>query len=209
MKKLVIASLAVIGSVAVAATLALGGGPKLNAFFGAKATSKSFTFDAATGSQFDATSKFDQVVNVETGSSSPIRTVFMPRQIDSLAFGQNERFVEVYPIADENKFPNYSLMIGINNLTHFEIDMGVANDGGGLSYEDGYSIELLDKNYNYAASWYSRFEPNGDGNDTVHIEWDKGDYDGTVVQVFVELEFEKDSADTCLYIESLSLTWDC
>ena len=133
----------------------------------------------------------------------------MARENSSLAFGENGRFVEVHPIADENKLPFYSLTIGINNLTHFEIDMGVVNDGGGLSYEDGYSIELLDENYDYAASWYPRFEPNGDGNDTVHIEWDKGDYDGTVVEVFVQLEFEKDSADTCLYIESLSLAWSC
>ena len=46
--------------------------------------------------------------------------------------------MEAHPIPDENKFPQYSLTIGINSLAHFEIDMGVTNDGGGLGYEDGY-----------------------------------------------------------------------
>jgi len=58
-KTTIIASLlAVIGCAAVVATLALGGGPKLNAVFEAKATSKSFTFDAAAGSQFENTTGF-------------------------------------------------------------------------------------------------------------------------------------------------------
>lgn len=208
MKKTLIAPLlAVIGCAAVVATFALGGGPKLNAVFEAKATSKNFTFNAATGDQFEDTAAYSQTVDVTTGVSDPIITDFMPRNIDSLAFGQNGRFVEAHPIADEGKFPHYDLSIGINNLTHFEIDAGVENDGGGNV--DMYDIELLAKGGLPVMTWNSSFEPDGDGNDTVHIEWDKGDYDGTVVEVFVQLYFNQDSADANLYIESMTLSWDC
>ena len=207
MKKTVIAPLAVIGGAAVVATLALGGGPKLSAIFEAKATGKSFVFGAATGSQFNNTPAVDQVVNVTTGSTDPIWTMFTPREIGSLAFGQNGRFVEAHPIASEDKFPNYGLSIGINNLTHFEIDVGVENDGG--SNVDMYDIELLAKGGLPVMTWNSSFEPDGDGNDTVHIEWYKGDIASTVVEVFVQLFFEKDSADTNLYIESMTLSWNC
>lgn len=207
MKKSIIASFAVIGCAAVAATLALGGSPKLNAIFEAKATSKSFTFNAATGSQFEDTAAYTQIVDVTTGVSDPIITEFMSGDISSLAFGQNGRFVEAHPIAGNYKFPFCSLTIGINNLTHFEIDLGVENDGEGN--EDMYEILLNDKGGNEAEYWGTRFELDGSGNGKKHIEWDKGDYEGTVVEVLIQLEFEKDSADTNLYIEKLSLTWEC
>jgi len=208
MKKMtIIASIVALASAAAITTFALGGGPKIKPFFEAKATSKSFTFNAATGEQFINNPELDQEVKVATGSTDPIMTLFMPMDIGSLAFGQNGRFVEVHPIAGEGKFPNYSLSIGINNLTHFAIDVGVENDGEG--YEDMYDISLNDKGGFPIEQWMSRFKLDGDGNGTVHIEWDKGDYGGTVVGVFAQFDLEEDSPDANLYIESLSLAWDC
>jgi len=202
MKKTIIAPLlAVIGCAAVVATLALGGGPKLNAIFEAKATSKSFTFNAATGDQFES-GLGPQDVNVTTGVSDPIHTTVAPESME-LTFGEGERFVGAEPILGDC---GYSLMIGINNLTHFAIDMGVAND---VDMEDEYSITLLDGDRNQVGDWHSSFELDGDGNGTVHLEWDKGPTDGTVVEVNVSLYSMDDSPDANLYIESLSLTWDC
>ena len=208
-KTAVIASLAVLGCAAVVATLALGGGPKLNALFEAKATDKNFTFDDAAGSQFVNNPAVNQVVDVTTGSSDPIKTVFVPRDISSLAFGEGGRFVEAHPIADVEE-AYYSLKIGINNLTHFEIDVGVVNDVvDGLDGKDVYEIQLRDEEYHIVKDETSNFKLDGNKNGTAHIEWDKGDYDGTVVWVLVNLYFEGDSADTNLYIESLRLDWDC
>ena len=209
MKKTIIASLAVLASAAVVTTFALGGSSKLNAIFETKATGKSFVFAAATGSQFEDTAAYSQTVDVTTGVSDPIIADLMPRHIDSLAFGQNGRFVEAHPIADEGKFPYYSLTIGINNLTHFEIDVGVENDGDGAGNPDMYDIELLAKGGLPVMTWNSSFEPDEKGNGTKHIEWYKGVSDSTVVEVFVQLSFENDSADTNLYIESMTLSWNC
>ena len=203
MKKKLIALLTIIGCAAAVTTLTLGGGQN----FEANATGKSFVFADTTGSQFKNDPSVDQIVDVTTGSTSPIRTIFMAREISSLTFGEGGKFVEAHPIAE--KLPYYSLDIGINNLTNFEIDMGVTHDGGGLSYEDTYYIELVDKDYNIAKDWYSQFEVDGDGNGTVHIEWNKDDYEGTVVQISIKLEFEKDSESTSLYIESMTLSWNC
>ena len=209
MKKTIIASLAVLGCAAVVATLALGGGPKLNTIFEAKATDKNFTFDAATGSQFSNDPGINQVVDVTTGSSDPIHTVFGPRNIDSLAFGQNGRFLEAHPIAGASE-TSYSLKIGINNLTHFEIDVGVINDVvESLDGKDVYEIQLRDAKYHIVKDETSNFKLDGDGNGTVHIEWDKGDNASTVVWVLVNLYFAEDSVDTSLYVESMSLTWAC
>ncbi len=216
MKKTIIASLAILGCAAVVTTFALGGA-NLNRVFEVKATSRSFTFNAATGSQFDDidhTQEVDQVVNVETGSSSPIRTVFTPEKLDSLAFGQGGRFVEAHPIANEED-ASYSLTIGINNLTHFTMDLGVAKDGVGDGWEDTYWIALRDKGGVIRKRWYSPdeedFKLDGDGNGTAHIEWDKEASGATytVVEVVVELYFNYDSADANWYIESLSLAWNC
>ena len=208
MKKTVIASLAVLASAAVLATFALGRGPKLNAIFEAKATEKSFTFNAATGSQFVDTANY-QSVNVDTGGvSDPIRTTFTPSDISSVDFGgESGRFVEAYPIADKDK-PHYSLTIDINNLTHFAIDMGVKND---VNEGDTYSITLLDVDGKEAGYWNSSFalDGSGNGNGTASIEWDKGDYDGTVVLVLVQLYFKGDSESASLYVDNLSLTWNC
>ena len=212
MKKTLIASLAVLGCAAVVATLALGGGPKLNAIFEAKATDKNFTFDAATGSQFEDNPEVAQEVNVETGSSDPIWTKFVPKRINSVAFGEGGRFVETHPNAyvpgsyDDHYF---SLDIGTNNLTHFAIDVGVVNDGGGEGYENTYFIALYGKKGGVVGFWYSAFELDGNGNGTKHIEWDKGVGDDTVIGVSVSLHFDKDSTDTSMYIESVSLAWAC
>lgn len=211
MKKTIIASLAVLASAALLATFALGEGPKVNAIFEAKATEKSFTFNATVGKeQFEKDPAALEGVKVKTGSSDPIRTLFMPIDIKSFAFGENERFVEAQPIANKDK-PHYSLTIDINNLTHFAIDMGVANDVG---IADTYSITLLDDDGKQAGYWNSHFELDGSGNDTKHIEWDKGDYDGTVVLVLVQLYFKEDFKEdwesaVSLYVDSLSLTWNC
>ena len=212
MKKMtIIASIVALASAAAIATFALGGGPKLNAIFEAKATSKSFTFNAATGSQFVDTADY-QSVNVDTGGvSDPIRTMFVPSDISSVDFGgESGRFVEAHPIAGKDK-PHYSLTIDINNLTHFAIDVGVANDVG---IADTYSITLLDDDGKEAGYWNSHFELDGKGNDTKNIEWDKGDYDGTVVLVLVQLYFKEDFKEywesaVSLYVDSLSLTWNC
>ena len=210
MKKTIIASLlAAIGCAAVVATLALGGSPKLNAVFEAKATSKSFTFDAAAGSQFLDTAN-NQLVNVDTGGvSDPIRTMFTPSDISSVDFGgESGRFVEAHPIADVSE-ASYYLRIDINNLTHFEIDVGVENDGGGSGDKDRYEIQLRKANLGIVKEWYDYFKPDGNGNGTEHLVWDKEDGDGTVVRVMINLYFEGDSADANLYIERLSLTWEC
>ena len=202
MKKSIIASLAGLGCAAVLATLALGGGSKLNAIFETKATGKSFVFAAATGSQFDEDKLADeQTVNVETGSTDPIRTTFNPLGLGSLAFGQDGRFVEAHPSADE--YCGYFVLIGINNLTHFEIDMGVENDVG---TGDRYTVELRDQYHSAVKEWtYSSFELDG----TAHLEWHKEPTDGTVVEVYVGFSFKEDSAATNLYIESITLSWDC
>ena len=206
MKKTAIASLVVLASAALLATFALGRGPKLNAIFEAKATEKSFVLDAAVGSQFKNDPEVDQGVKVETGLSSPITTLFVPRDIKSLAFGgEGGRFVEAYPIANEDN-PHYSLTIYINNLTHFEIDVGVENDVG---VGDTYSITLLDVDGKEAGYWNSSFALDGSGNGTASIEWDKGDYGGTVVLALVQLYFKGDLESASLYVDSLSLTWNC
>ena len=207
-KALLLASMGVLACTVGVTALAFGGSPKLNAIFATKAASKSFTFNAAAGGQFKNDPEIDQVVDVTTGLSDPIQTVFQTGLISSLAFGQNGRFVEAHPIADEPE-TYYSLVIGINNLTHFEIDMGVANDGGDSGEEDIYEIELRDAEYDIVKDWYSYFELDGNGNGTKHIVWDKGVDDSAVVQVRVNLYFEEDSADASLYINSLSLTWNC
>lgn len=179
---------------------------KLNTPVKASPTEHSFTFDTVTGSQFEDTTAHDQDVNVETGSSSPIRTRFMPRDISSLAFGRYGRFVEVHPIADENKDPYYSMSIGINNLTHFAIDMGVTKDEG---TKDMYYISLNDKGGDVVKQWHSSFELDDKGNGTKVIEWNKGVSDSAVFEVYLQFEFKKDSADASLYVNSLSLTWNC
>ena len=208
MKKMtIIASIVALASAAAIATFALRGGPKLNSIFEAKATSKSFTFDAATGSQFGNTTGVSQTVDVTTGVSDPIRTTFRPGLISSLAFGQGGRFVEAHPIAEEEAY--YYLTIGINNLTHFEIDLGVVNDGGGSFNKDLYEIQLRDAGLHVVKDWTSNFKLDEKGDGTVHLEWDKGPSDSTVVRVMANLYFYGDSAATSLYIEKLSLTWDC
>lgn len=184
-----------------ATALAVGGGPKLNAIFETKATGKSFTFNVAAGSQFESMLGH-QDVNVTTGVSDPIHTTVAPESME-LFFGEGERFVGAEPTLGQC---GYSLMIGINNLTHFAIDMGVEND---VDTEDEYSITLLDGDRNQVGYWHSSFELDGDGNGTAHLEWDKGPTDGTVVEVNVSLYSMDDSPDTNLYIESLSLTWNC
>ena len=206
MKKAIIASLAVLASAAALTTFALGGGPKLNAIFEAKATSKSFTFNAATGSQFDDTVTGVQEVYVTTGVSDPIHTTVAPESMELTLGGEGGRFVEAEPMLGDC---GYSLVIGINNLTHFAIDMGVENDGGGSGDKDIYEIQLRKANLGIVEEWYDNFELDGNGNGTAHLEWDKGPTDGTVVEVNVSLHSMEDSPDTNLYIESLSLTWDC
>ena len=208
MKKTVIASLAVLASATALTAFVLAGGSKLNAIFETKATGKSFTFNAATGSQFQNDPAIDQVVDVTTGLSDPIHTVFQAGLISSLAFGEGGRFVEAHPIANEPE-AYYSLTIGITNLTHFEIDVGVVNDEGGSLDKDIYEIELRDKDYRIVKDWYSNFELDGNGNGTKHIVWDKGVNDNTVYHILVHLYFYEDSADTSLYIESMSLAWNC
>ena len=210
MKKMtIIASIVALASAAAIATFALRGGPKLNSIFEAKATSKSFTFDAATGSQFLDTANY-QSVNVDTGGvSDPIRTTFTPSDISSVDFGgESGRFVEAHPIADVSE-ASYYLRIDINNLTHFEIDVGVENDGGGSGDKDRYEIQLRKANLGIVKEWYDYFKPDGNGNGTEHFVWDKEDGDGTVVRVMINLYFEGDSADASLYVNSLSLTWAC
>ena len=210
MKKMtIIASIVALASAAAIATFALRGGPKLNPTFEARATGRTFTFNAATGSQFQKTTGVSQTVDVTTGVSDPIRTVFRPGLISSLAFGEGGRFVEAHPIAEEEAY--YYLTIGINNLTHFEIDVGVANDGGGSFNKDLYEIQLRDASLHIVKDWTSNFKLDEEGDGTAHIVWDKEQegYDGTVVKVYVNLYFYQDSADTSLYISSLSLTWDC
>lgn len=207
-KALLLVSMGVLACTVGVTALAFGVGLKQNAFFDAKATGKSFVFAYTTGSQFENNPADAQVVDVETSSTDPIRTTFTPTNIGSLAFGQHERFVEAHPTASGDA--SYSLRIGINNLTHFEIDMGVANDGGSEDYWDIYKIKLLDKGGNTVRQWDSQFEPDGNGNGTEHIEWYKNDSATyTVVEVLVEFYFTYDSADTNLYIESLTLSWNC
>ena len=181
----------------------------LNTPVKASPTEHSFTFDAATGSQFVNTTGVSQTVDVTTGVSDPIQTVFRPGLISSLAFGEGGRFVEAHPIAEEEAY--YYLTIGINNLTHFEIDMGVANDGGGSFNKDLYEIQLRDAGLHIAKDWTDYFKLDEKGDGTAHIVWDKEQegYDGTVVKVYVNLYFYQDSAATSLYISSLSLTWNC
>lgn len=195
--------MAVLACTVGAIALAVGGGPKLNAVFETKAASKNFTFNAATGSQFDSMLG-SQDVNVTTGVSDPIHTTVAPESME-LTFGDGERFVGAEPFSGQC---GYSLMIGINNLTHFEIDMGVEND---MYTGDEYSITLLDDDRNQVGHWNSSFELDGDGNGTAHLKWDKEeeDYDGTVVEVNVSLYSMDDSPDTNLYIKSLSLYWNC
>ena len=184
--------------------LAVGGGPKLNTIFETKAASKSFTFDAATGSQFENVPCF-QTIDVMTGVSDPIHTEVSPEFIESLTFGEGERFVEAHPDSEQC---GYFLQIGINNLTHFEIDMGVESDAG--SSEDVYMVVLRDQYRSAVREWgNSPFELDGNGNGTAHLEWDKGDYDGTVVEVCVSLVFLDDSDEANLYVSSLSLSWNC
>ena len=115
--------------------------------------------------------------------------------------------MEAHPIAEEEAY--YYLTIGINNLTHFEIDLGVVNDGGGSSNKDLYEIQLRDAGLHIVKEWYDYFKLDGNGNGTVHLEWDKGPSDSTVVRVMANLYFYGDSAATSLYIEKLSLTWAC
>ena len=168
----------------------------------------SFTFDADHGSgQFNNTTGVSQTVDVTTGVSDPIQTTFRPVLISSLAFGQGGRFVEAHPIAEEEAY--YYLTIGINNLTHFEIDLGVVNDGGGSFNKDLYEIQLRDAGLHIVKDWTDYFKLDGNGNGTVHLEWDKGPSDSTVVRVMANLYFYGDSAATSLYISSLSLTWNC
>ncbi|MBE6135611.1 MAG: hypothetical protein E7179_06405 [Erysipelotrichaceae bacterium] len=207
MKKMtIIASIVAVASAAAIATFALRGGPKLNSIFEAKATSKSFTFNAATGSQFVDKANY-QSVNVDTGGvSDRITTTFVPYYISSVAFGEGGKFVEAHPIAGEESETYYSLRIDINNLTHFEIDVGVTKDGGS---KDVYEIQLRDAGYHIVKEWYDYFKLDGDGNGTKHIVWDKGDGDSTVVRVLVNLYFNGDSADASLYVNSLSLAWAC
>ena len=208
MKKPVIASLTVIGCAAVAATFALGGAGKFgDVQVKADPTGHSFTFDVTTGSQFDNTTGGSQIVDVTTGASDSIHTVFQPVLISSLAFGQNGRFVEAHPNADAEAY--YRLTIGINNLTHFEIDLGVVNDGGDSLEKDPYEIELRDAGYHIVKDWYDHFKLDGNENGTVHLEWNKGASDNTVFRVLENLYFNGDSAATNLYISSLSLTWEC
>lgn len=201
-KALLLASAGVLACTVGVTALAVGGGPKLNANFeAAKATGKSFTFDAATGFDQFESMPGPQDVNVTTGVSDPIHTTVAPESME-LTLGEHGRFVEAEPMLGHC---GYSLMIGINNLTHFEIDMGVINDEG---TKDEYSITLLDGDRNQVGYWHSSFELDG-GNGTAHLEWDKGPTDGTVVEVNVSLYSMDDSPETNLYIESLNLTWDC
>ncbi len=203
MKKSLIASLAVLASAAVVATLALGGGPRLNAIFETKATSKSFTFNAATGSQFEST-PVPQDVYVTTGVSDPIYTRVAPEFMGPVTFGEGGRFVEARPMSEHC---GYFLQIGINNLTHFEIYMGVENDADTV---DMYSVELRDKDGLPVKEWGNTpFELDGDGNGTAYLEWDKGITDGTVVEVCVYLYSMDDSDEANLYVSSLSLSWNC
>ena len=198
-KAILFASMGVLACTVGITALAIGGGPKLNAIFETKATGKSFTFNAATGSQFESTT-VSQDVNVTTGVSDPIHTTVAPESME-LTFGEGERFVGAEPFLGDC---GYSLMIGINNLTHFEIDMGVENDEG---TGDEYSITLLDDERNQVGHWNSSFELDG----TAHFKWDKEEegYDGTVVEVNVSLYSMDDSPETNLYIKSLSLYWNC
>lgn len=205
-KALLLASMGVLACTVGVTALVVGGANQLDTFaVKASPTGHSFTFNAATGSQF-ASEMGTQEVDVITGISSPIRTIFTTITIGELNFGENGRFVEALPAGGD---ASYSLEIGINNLTHFEIDMGVEYDEGPEDYWDIYKIELLDKGGNTVRQWDSQFEPDSGGNDTVHLEWDKGPSDSTVVEVLVKLYLTYDSPDTNLYIESLSLTWEC
>ena len=203
MKKMtIIASIVALSSAAAIATFALGGGPKLNAIFEAKATSKSFTFNAATGSQFESMPG-PQDVNVTTGVSDPIHTTVAPEFMDSLAFGQNGRFVEAHPMSEHC---GYFLQIGINNLTHFEIYMGVENDAG---TGDVYMVDLRDKDGLPVEKWGNTPFKLENGNGTAYLEWDKRPTDGTVVEVCVYLYSMDDFDEANLYVGSLSLSWNC
>lgn len=202
-KALLLASIGALACTVGITAIAVGGGPKLNAVFETKAASKNFTFNAATGSQFESMPD-PQDVNVTTGVSDPIHTTVAPESME-LTFGEGERFVGAEPMLGEC---GYSLMIGINNLTHFAIDMGVEND---VDKGDEYSITLLDDDRNQVGHWNSSFKLDGDGNGTAHLEWDKEEegYDGTVVEVNVSLYSMEDSPDANLYIKSMSLYWNC
>ncbi len=205
MKKItfLLASMGVLACTVAVTALAFGGGPKLNTIFETKATSKSFTFDADHGSdQFESTPG-PQDVNVTTGVSDPIHTTVAPEFMGPLTFG-GERFVEAHPMSNHC---GYFLQIGINNLTHFEIYMGVENDAGTV---DMYSVELRDQYQSAVKEWGNTpFELDGDGNGTAHLVWDKGGTDGTVVEVCVYLYSMDDSDEANLYVSSLSLSWDC
>ena len=209
-KAFLLASTGVLACTVGVTALAVGGPKQLDIFpVKADPIEHSFTFNAATGSQFENTTGGYQIVDVTTGVSDPIRTVFRPGLISSLAFGEGGRFVEAHPIAEEEAY--YYLTIGINNLTHFEIDLGVANDGGGSFNKDLYEIQLRDAGLHIVKDWTSNFKLDEKGDGTAHIVWDKEQegYDGTVVKVYVNLYFYQDSAATSLYISSLSLTWNC
>ena len=203
MKKIAIASLVALTSGAAIAAFALGGGPKIIPVFEAKATSKSFTFDADHGTEKFENVPFEQTKEVTTGVSDPIHTTVAPEFMDSLAFGQNGRFVEAHPMSEHC---GYFLQIGINNLTHFEIYMGVENDAG---TGDVYMVELRDKDGLPVEEWGNTPFKLENGNGTAYLEWDKGPTDGTVVEVYVSLFSMDDSDEANLYVGSLSLSWNC
>ena len=203
-KTVVIASLVALASAAAIATFALGGGPKIKPFFEAKATGKSFTFNAAVGKKQFESMPGPQDVNVTTGVSDPIHTTVAPEYMGPLTFGEDGRFVQAHPMSEHS---GYFLQIGINNLTHFEIYMGVENDAGTV---DMYSVELRDQYHSAVMEWGNTpFGLDGDGNGTAYLEWDKGPTDGTVVEVYVSLFSMDDSDEANLYVGSLSLSWNC
>ncbi len=209
-KAFLLASMGALACTVGVTALAVGGANQLDIFpVKAEPTGHSFTFNADTDAGF-INQAVEQTIDVTTGVSSPITTRFTPSDISSVTFG-GERFVEAHPNKSEDAY--YSLTIGINNLTKFAIHMGVINDGGGYGYEDVYNIELHDKNGDNRKHWYYDFGTDGDGDGTKHIVWDKKEDSTatyTVVEVLIELYFDvEDLADASLYVESLSLTWEC
>lgn len=205
-----ISTLAVGG--AFAAALAFKGNN--SALTPARATDKSFTFDATVGAeQFEGhyPSKKPAEISVVTGSSSNLETkVYLTKTSEedfSVGYGNNGRFVRSW-----ETFSNSDLTaeIGVNNLTSIDVVYGCDK----TEYTVATAVYCYIDVYDDEGGWHNdQSGSNGSSfNSDLNLNWNKsmsGDFVVTKVRVRVGASGGSIYFGEPIYIKSMTLNWSC
>ncbi len=188
-------SILVVG--AVASAIAVLGLLAFNAYSGhiaipTRATDKEFAFDSSIASQFGSAE-----VAVETGISNPIQTTFQYEQC-SLVFGEDGKFMQC--IQDDSvDFYYFEIRLGLNNITHFEMDLGAVFGGKGAVY---YSVQFIARDGLECLD-----DLFGELKTPEHLEWTSDKVSKEAHSTIIRVEAYQ--ATSSVYIDSFTFGWSC